>query len=96
MKKKMNTDIENDLKSISKFRKIKIKIRELLEESTSHGIPKICKTKNLLILIIWSICTLFSICLCSYFIIDTVFGYLKYKTIANIEIISISTVKSCY
>jgi hypothetical protein len=88
MKKKMNTDIENDLKSISKFRKIKIKIRELLEESTSHGIPKICKTKNLLILIIWSICTLFSICSCSYFIIDTVFDYLKYKTIANIEIIN--------
>jgi hypothetical protein len=84
----MNTDIENDLKSISKFRKIKIKIRELLEESTSHGIPKICKTKNLLILIIWSICTVFSICLCSFFVIDTVFDYLNYKTIANIEIVN--------
>jgi hypothetical protein len=64
------------------------KIRELLEESTSHGIPKICKTKNLLILIIWSFCTVFSICLCSFFVIDTVFDYLNYKTIANIEIVN--------
>ena len=42
----------------SKFRKIKKRTRELLEVSTSHGIPNIIRTKSLLILIMWSICTI--------------------------------------
>jgi len=80
-------NIENKNKS-AKCKKIKKKARDLLEVSTSHGIPNIVRTKNIFILIMWIICTLTSTCTCSFFVIDSVLNYLKYHTVINNQIIN--------
>jgi len=71
----------------SKTTRIKKKTSQLLEFSTSHGIPNIIRSKNLIILIMWSAFTILSICVGSYFVIESILNYLKYNTITNIDII---------
>jgi len=72
----------------SKAKKIKKRTFELLETSTTHGIPNIVRSKSLFVLTMWSIFTITSTCLGSYYAIDTILGYLKYKTITKIEVIN--------
>ena len=50
--------LDSSKKKESKFRTIKKRTGELLEVSSIHGIPNTIRTKNLLILIMWSICTI--------------------------------------
>ena len=82
-KQEFNKNSRND----SRVKKIKKSTCELLEVSTSHGIPNIVKSKNLFILIVWSCFTITSTCLCSHFIIKTILDYLKYNTITSIKVI---------
>jgi len=72
----------------NKFEKIKKRICELLEVSSSHGIPNLIRTKSLLILIMWSILTVLSASLGSYFVFKSILDYLKYDTVAKIEVIN--------
>jgi hypothetical protein len=72
----------------SKLVKIKNKSRELLEASTSHGIPNIVRTKSIFILVMWSICTVFSACYGSYYVFNSILDFLKYDTVTKIEVIS--------
>ena len=84
LEKKQESKNENK----SKIQKVKKRTRDLLEVSTSHGIPNIVRTKSLFILIMWSFFIITSTCLCSFFVIKAILDYLKYHTITNIQVIN--------
>ena len=83
LEKKLELKKVND----SKFEKIKKRTLELLELSTSHGIPNIVRANSSFILVMWSCLTIASTCLCSYFEMKAIFDYLKFTTITNIQVI---------
>lgn len=71
-----------------KLNRIKHKIVQLLEYSTFHGVPNIVRAKRLFPLIMWSILTILSIFVGSYYAINNIIDYSKYNTINKIEIIN--------
>jgi hypothetical protein len=79
--KKINTED-------NKVKRIKKRTRELLEVSTTHGLPNIVRAKNLTILIMWIIVTFISTCAGSYFVIDNIIDFLKYNTVTSLETIN--------
>ena len=84
LEKKQESNTENK----SKIQKVKKRTRDLLEVSTSHGIPNIVRTKSLFILIMWSFFIITSTVFCSFFVIKAILDYLKYHTITNIQVIN--------
>ena len=74
----------------SKETKLKIakKIKNLIEGSTSHGIPSIMKTSRISIKILWAICVSAALAACSYMVIIGVSDYLEYDTVSKIEYIT--------
>jgi hypothetical protein len=84
LEKKIDSSKENE----SKFVKVKKRTSELLEVSTSHGIPNIVRTKSLFILIMWSIFTVLSACTGSFFVLTSILDYLKYDTVTKIDVIN--------
>jgi hypothetical protein len=85
---KLEKKLDLSKKNESKFSNIKKRTCELLEVSTSHGIPNLIRTKSLFILIMWSVCTVLSACLGSYYVLNSILDYLKYETVAKIEVIN--------
>ena len=71
----------------SKEKKLQVlrKIASLLEDSTSHGIPNIIRTKRTSIRILWTICFLAALGGCSYMVIKSISEYLEYDTVSKIE-----------
>ncbi len=67
---------------------IKQKCIELLQASTAHGLPNMVRTKNSLIVLMWSICFLIATGLCSYITIQSLIDYLKFDTVTSINEIS--------
>jgi hypothetical protein len=55
--------------------------------STSHSIPKITRTKNVIIRIMWSLLTLLSVLTCSILIFMSISDYLKYEVVTQIRVI---------
>ncbi len=84
LEKKIDFNKENE----SKLVKVKKRTRELLEVSTSHGIPNLVRTRNLFILIMWSICTIISACVGSYYVLKSITDFLKYDTVTKFEVIN--------
>jgi len=78
----------NENQKISKTKRIKKRVCELLKKSSSHGIPNIVRNKNIFSLVMWSSFTIISVCLGTHFIIKSILDYLKYNTFTNIEIIN--------
>ena len=78
----------NVKQKISKKKRIKKRVCELLKKSSSHGIPNIVRNKNIFSLVMWSCFTILSVCLGAHFIIKSILDYLKYNTFTNIEIIN--------
>jgi hypothetical protein len=72
----------------NKVKKIKKRTRELLEVSTTHGLPNIVRAKNLTIFMVWIIVTFISTCAGSYFLIDNIIDFLKYNTVTSLETIN--------
>jgi hypothetical protein len=72
----------------SKIEKIKKRTCELLEVSTSHGIPNIVRSKNIFIQVIWCLFTILATFLGLYFVIDSVLEYLKYNTVSKFQAIT--------
>jgi hypothetical protein len=84
LERKIDLNKENE----SKFARVKKRTSELLEVSTSHGIPNIVRTKSLFILIMWSIFTVLSACTGSFFVLTSILDYLKYDTVTKIDVIN--------
>ena len=63
----------------------KNKFLELIETSTSHGLPNIVRTNRLSIKILWSICLLAAIGGCSYMVFKSISDYYEHDTVTKIE-----------
>ncbi len=69
--------------------KIKEKLIEVLEnligDSTTHGLPRIVKSRSYFIKTIWAICTIISTSVCIYQIHKSIVSYLDYDTTISVE-----------
>ena len=84
---KTNKSVKNRKKSETRKDRIKNKSLELILSSTSHGLPRIFRTKRKSIKIMWLfLFILFSI-ICIYMVYSTVINYLKYEVITKIDVI---------
>ncbi len=61
--------------------------KELLSDSSFHGIPRIIKTRTVIMKVVWSFLTLVAVCFCVNGIMNTTFDYLSFKTISAFETI---------
>ncbi len=68
----------------SKLNKIKKLTLDLLELSTIQGVPNLIRSKRILLKIMWLICLLASIALCSFFMSETIIEFLSYPTITTV------------
>jgi len=76
----------------SKIEKIKKRTCQLLEVSTSHGIPNIVRSRNIFLQVIWCLFTILASFLGLYFVIDSVLEYLKYNTVSKFEVVTESEI----
>lgn len=83
-----NNNVNNITVSSSKYFKIINKISNILTYSTAHGIPHLIRAKKIFFKLMWFTFTLISACLGSYFVIDNILDYLKYKTVTTIDVIN--------
>lgn len=74
-------------KSDKLFPKLKHLFVEWCKSSSSHGIPNIASTDNLLIRLIWIVCFCISLGYCSILLIQTLFDYLANPVYINIQVI---------
>ena len=82
------------LLTAEKIAKLKTKVLEKLEESSSHGLPRILKSKLAFLKLFWAVCFLASICSCSYMILSGLFEYLDYDIVS--KIVKIHEAKSLF
>jgi hypothetical protein len=54
-----------------------------IERTTSHGLPNIVRSNNLVIKIMWILFFLASLTYCSYVIIVSLIDYFKYQTVVS-------------
>lgn len=60
-------------------------LKELVADSTIHGLPRIIKSKHILMKIIWSICFLACACYCSYLMVDMICDFLNFDYVTTID-----------
>jgi hypothetical protein len=72
----------------SKKIKLKQRLYELLLNTSAHGVPRLLRAKNLFFILMWLFFLCASILIGSYFVINTIFDYLKYETITSIQVIT--------
>lgn len=65
---------------------IRQKFVELSQISSTHGYPRIFRTNNKLIKIMWTIFLLFSLTLCCYMISKSFLEYFQFQTTSKIEV----------
>ena len=66
---------------------IKLRILEMIEVSSFHGIPNMFRTKKLFNTIIWLFCFIISATACFILIIQSIVLYFSYSHTTSIEII---------
>lgn len=66
---------------------LKRKLKNAAEETTSHGIPHILRTRNVFLKIMWSIFLLASLGYCIYFITKMLIQYFQFQTSTSIDYI---------
>ena len=62
-------------------------IHNFLLSSSAHGLPRLLRSKNCVIKILWSIALVTSTICGSYFVIKNSLDYLKYETVTTISLI---------
>ena len=67
---------------------IQDKVKEVLYNSAAQGSIKIILSKNISIKILWTICLLATISICSYMVVEGVFAYFNYDVTTKIRYIS--------
>jgi len=83
---KTNKSVKNRKKLETRKDRIKNKSIELILASSSHGLPRIFRTKRKSIKIMWLfLFILFSI-ICIYMVYSTIINYLKYEVITKIDV----------
>ena len=69
----------NHSNSLSKYNKLKLNLKKLLIDSTSHGLPKIFKSERVVYKIIWFLFFLCSISVGIYMSVNNVLEYFEYE-----------------
>ena len=64
------------------------KLIELSQSSSSHGFPNIFRTQRISIKLLWAVCFILSVAICSYMIFQTMNDYLDYNVVTTTEFIS--------
>ncbi|CAF0780208.1 unnamed protein product [Brachionus calyciflorus] len=67
-------------------RKLISVIEDGLLNSTSHGIPNIIRSDNLILRVMWILFTVISTTLCSYMIVQNIINYFSFETTNKIQI----------
>ena len=80
---KMNIESKTRIKLVLALKAAK----EVLVNSTSHGIPNIVKSDRLIIKLVWLVFLLASTSLCSYLVAQSVFSYFNYDVNTKTRII---------
>lgn len=65
---------------------IKETLKELVQDSTSHGIPRVLKSKPISMKILWALCFLASTGYCISLVINTINDFLSYDHITSVDI----------
>lgn len=65
----------------------KQKLIQLLLSSTAHGLPNIVRAENFTFKIMWLLFFISSTCVGSYYVVDSIFDYLKFNTVANVKVV---------
>lgn len=82
---------ESDLPSTSKgtiYERIMNKIVRFLSTTTSHGLPRIVESKKVYQKVIWSVCLIISIGLCSFTVAQAIIEYFSFEVITKIRVVS--------
>jgi hypothetical protein len=80
---------DDDISKLKRRKKLAIILRqvakEVLANSTSHGIPNILRNDNLIIKLFWGFFFLLSTALCAFLVAQSIFAYLSYEVTAKIR-----------
>jgi len=60
-------------------------LKELLADSTVHGIPRLVRSKSFLSKLVWLAFFIISCCYCVYLIFETIFDFFEYNTIISFD-----------
>ena len=86
-----DTNVDAELNSSGrkkqKLEKISQAAKEVLVNSTSHGIPNIIRSENLIIKLVWLLFLLASTGLCSFLVAQSIFNYYNYDVNTKTRII---------
>lgn len=72
---------------MGKRRKINERAQTLINATSIHGIGKIFNSLNLMSRLFWAFFVISSWVYCSYVITISIFNFLEYKTITNIDVV---------
>jgi hypothetical protein len=64
------------------------KLHDLLLTSTSHGLPNALRTPHISMRVMWSLCFLVSMSVCSYLIIKSVLAFFEYEVITKVRVVN--------
>ena len=68
--------------------KLRNKLLNLIESSTSHGLPNIVRSSRISMKILWTVCFLAAFGVCIWMIQQSVSDFLSYDTVSKIEVIN--------
>jgi len=85
-----NTSYQQSKKFLAKETEEKLlkKLYDLVESSTSHGLPNIFRTQRIFIKIIWAFCFAVALGACLYQVYNGFFDYFQYDTVSKTEYIT--------
>jgi hypothetical protein len=69
------------------IRRMRLKLIEIIQESTCHGFPRVLKTQRTLIKIMWIGLVLVSLAGCSYMIFSLLANYFSYEVVTKIRVL---------
>jgi hypothetical protein len=69
-------------------KKLKDIASESILDTTSHGLPKIIKNKNICLQMLWIFALMASSGGCAYLMYDTLSHYLQWSVVTNIKVVS--------
>lgn len=87
-KSKINFESADDTIAPNKFIKLKTNLKNLLSDSTSHGLPKIVNSERVCFKLMWLLSLVVSTSVGFYLIVSNIFDYLDYEVVTKIQIIN--------
>ena len=90
---KLNNDVKNKNKSNNFKSKILEKTMDSMETWTTHGLPNIIRSKNIVLKIVWFILFLMSVGLTCYCLFKTVIEYLEFSVTTEVRSINVNEIE---